>query len=232
MPNKKTQKITKNWFFKNSDFLETEILEIEDDLKIAFFDKWENIKKIILGKNCFLEYFSFFEWEKKLEKNIIISWENSSAEIKSFLISGNNEKLKAKISGKINSSYSKINSKIISIAKENWNIDLDWIIKIGENIEKVEWYLVEKNIFIWEKANIIWIPTLLVSSSDVKASHSCSIEKISDSKLFYLRSRWIEKNNALQIMIEGYIFDLFKCLNMIDKEFYEKLVIKIKEKLI
>jgi Fe-S cluster assembly scaffold protein SufB len=38
-------------------------------------------------------------------------------------------------------------------------------------------------------AKIRGIPTLLVASSDVKANHSCAIEKISDSKIFYLRSR-------------------------------------------
>ena len=229
----KIKKIIENWFFKILEFSdEIEILEVENGLKIAIFDDSENIKKIILGENCFLEYFSFFEGEKNLEKNIIISGKNSCAEIKSFLISGNEEKLKAKISGEIEASNSKINSRIISIAKENGNIDLDWIIKIGENVEKVEWYLKEENIFLWEKASIVWIPTLLVRSDDVKAKHSCSIEKISDSKLFYLRSRWIKKNNALQMMIEGYIFDLFKCLNMIEWEFYEKLILKIKKKLI
>ena len=224
--------ITKNWFFKTSDFWDTEILEIEKNLKIAIFDDSENIKKIILKENCFLEYFSFFSWEKNIEKNIIISEKNSCVEIKNFLISGNNEILKAKISWEIEASNSKINSQIISIAKENGKIDLDWIVKIWKNIEKIEWYLKEENIFLWEKAKISWIPTLLVRSDDVKANHSCSIEKISDSKLFYLRSRWIWKNNALQIMIEWYIYDLFKCLNMIDKDFYKKLVWKIKKQLI
>ncbi|MBT3727553.1 hypothetical protein HOG21_08115 [bacterium] len=33
------------------------------------------------------------------------------------------------------------------------------------------------------------MPTLLVRSDDVKASHSCKMERISDEKLFYLRSR-------------------------------------------
>ncbi len=226
------QKIIQNWFYESSDFFEFETIKIEDNLKIAFFDNWENIKKIILGENCFLEYFSFFEWNKILEKNIVCAWKNSKAEIKSFLISWENEKLKAKISGEIKASFSKINSKIISIAKNNGNIDLDWIIDIKSWVEKVEGYLKEENIFLWDNAKITGIPTLLVASSDVKANHSCSIEKISDSKLFYLRSRWIWKDNALQMMIEGYIFDLFKCLNMIDKDFYEDLVLKIKEKLI
>jgi Fe-S cluster assembly scaffold protein SufB len=66
----------------------------------------------------------------------------------------------------------------------------------------------------------------------VKANHSCAIEKISDSKIFYLRSRWVWKENALQMMVEWYIVDLFKCLNMIDKDFYEKLVLEIKENII
>ena len=115
---------------------------------------------------------------------------------------------------------------------KNWNIKLDGILTIESELKNVKWRLDEENIFLWESGKISGIPTLYVATNDVEASHSCKMEKISDEKLFYLRSRWIKKNNALQMMIEGYIFDLFKCLNMIEWDFYEKLILKIKKKLI
>ena len=50
------------------------------------------------------------------------------------------------------------------------------------------------------------------------------MERISDEKLFYLRSRWIWKENALSIMIEAKIKSIFSCISMLDKDFYEELV--------
>ncbi|MGB2111461.1 MAG: SufD family Fe-S cluster assembly protein [Patescibacteria group bacterium] len=52
-------------------------------------------------------------------------------------------------------------------------------------------------------------PTLLVRSNDVQAGHGCNIEKISDEKLFYLRSRGVDKQNALTMMVIAYIETIF-----------------------
>ena len=84
--------------------------------------------------------------------------------------------------------------------------------------------MIEDNLFLWNKWSIKWIPTLLVESDDVEASHACRIEKISDEKLFYMRTRWIWKENAISMMINAKIFDLFKCLSMINKEFYNEII--------
>jgi len=44
-------------------------------------------------------------------------------------------------------------------------------------------------------------------------------------------SRWSWKNNAISMMIDAKIFDLFKCLSMINKEFYDNFIDTILEKI-
>ena len=49
------------------------------------------------------------------------------------------------------------------------------------------------------------------------------MERISDEKLFYLRSRWLHKKNALNMMIDSYINELFSWLELIDKDFFDNV---------
>ena len=151
-----------------------------------------------------------------------------------MLLSWNKELLKSKISTKILWNYSDCYMKIISIVWDNWIVDFDWIINIEKWIKKINWNLLEENLFIWNSWKVNSIPSLFVSSYDVKASHSCKIERINKEKLFYLKSRWIKKEKALNMMLESYIKNLFKCFWMIDNNFYlnliEKIIQKIKNK--
>jgi len=80
---------------------------------------------------------------------------------------------------------------------------------------------------LWESWKIKWIPTLLVRSDDVEASHACKIEKISNDKLFYLKSRWVEEKSALMLLLEANIKSIFSCLSMLDNDFYTNLILKI-----
>jgi Fe-S cluster assembly scaffold protein SufB len=64
----------------------------------------------------------------------------------------------------------------------------------------------------------------LVATNDVQASHACKMEKISDESLFYLRSRGIERENALLMMIESKIMNLYRSLTSSAPELYEKII--------
>jgi Fe-S cluster assembly scaffold protein SufB len=120
-----------------------------------------------------------------------------------------------------------IDIDVVSLVSNGWNIDLDGIIQINEWIEKVEGYLDETNIFLWDKWSVRGFPTLLVRSDDVKAGHGCNIEKISDEKLFYMRSRWIWKENALMMIVNSYIETIFSGLEKVDEDFHNGLVERI-----
>lgn len=207
--------ITKNWLYKN---ITSNEIFIWDNLIVAIFDNNNILNKISVWENSKCEYFWFFSNEWDYEKLFLLEWENCEFSINSLSYSKNN-KLNVKILWEAQNSNIKIKTHILSFVWENWNIKIDGSIKIDSWLSKVSWILKEENIYLWNNWKISWIPTLLIESNDVEASHSCNIEKISDEKLFYLRSRWIWKENALRIIIEARIKDLYKCLFSYDSSF-------------
>ncbi len=216
-------KITKSWLYKLSEITD-DIIEIEDNIALSIIDD-KNVSCIIsLWQNSHLDFFWYIDSINQSKTNSIHVKQSKSGSKLHFryLIKSNSDiEIKTKIFSEIKADNCKSDVKILSIAWNNWDIDLDWIIKIHSKIKWVKARLEEENIFLWNSWKVKWIPTLLVESNDVEASHACKIERISDEKLFYLRSRWIWKENAISMMIDAKIFDLFKCLNMISTAEFE-----------
>jgi hypothetical protein len=235
--------IQKNGFYKLSEF-KTKKLIIEDNLSVIIFDDWvfypllggdawkaEGGININIWENSRVEFYWLLEKLEDYKINFIQNKNNSVLLIRYLLLSKDNNKLKTRIYSELAASFVKSNIHIISIVWNEGFIDIDWIIQINKDLTKAEWSLIEENLFLGNTWKVNGKPTLLVRSADVKASHACKMEKISDEKLFYLRSRWVWKENALTMMIDAKIIKLFTCLSMVDKNFYEKLVEKVIEKI-
>jgi len=222
--------IAKNWFYKLSEF-KADKITIENDLIVSLFDDLNNNLDIEIWENARVEFYSILEDREDFRINFIQNKQKSDLKVNYLLLSKDNIKLKAKIYSELSADFVKSDIQIISIIWNDWFIDLDWIIQINEWIKKVDANLVEDNLFLGNSWKIKWIPTLLVRSDDVKASHACKMERISDEKLFYLRSRGIDKENALSVMIEAKIKSLFLCISMLDNDFYEELIEETLEKI-
>ena len=220
-----TMQITKSWFYNLEDFWEISRFEISDWLKIIALDNWKTSKEIIVWKDVDLKICWFLEKEENYEIVFRQIWEKSNLEVNYLNLAKNSEKIKAKIHSKIESNFSQSDVFVSSICWDNWEVDLDWIIELAPNFRKMAWHLTEENIFLWDKGRVIWIPALLVKSNEVEASHACKIEKISEEDLFYLRSRWIDKQNSSFILVESKVKNIFK--NMENEEIYPDLIEKI-----
>ena len=220
-----TMQITKSWFYNLEDFWEISRFEISDWLKIIALDNWKTSKEIIVWKDVDLKICWFLEKEENYEIVFRQIWEKSNLEVNYLNLAKNSEKIKAKIHSKIESNFSQSDVSVSSICWDNWEVDLDWIIELAPNFRKMAWHLTEENIFLWDKGRVRWIPALLVKSNEVEASHACKIEKISEEDLFYLRSRWIDKQNASFILVESKVKNIFK--NMENEEIYPDLIEKI-----
>lgn len=220
-----TMQITKSWFYNLEDFWEISRFEISDWLKIIALDNWKTSKEIIVWKDVDLKICWFLEKEENYEIVFRQIWEKSNLEVNYLNLARNSEKIKAKIHSKIESNFSQSDVFVSSICWDNWEVDLDWIIELAPNFRKMAWHLTEENIFLWDKGRVRWIPALLVKSNEVEASHACKIEKISEEDLFYLRSRWIDKQNASFILVESKVKNIFK--NMENEEIYPDLIEKI-----
>lgn len=221
--------IEKNWFYKFDQENYDEIIISKWVIASIFFN-WDKGLKIYLQENSSLEFFSYFSYSQNSEIEFFQKFDNSKLKIRSLIFSRDNS-IKTKIYSKISSNNSSSDIKILSLVSDNWNIDLDWIVEIDSWYKKIKWYLVEKNLFLWNTWKIRWIPTLLVRSDDVEAGHSCTIEKISNDELFYLRSRWIDKWNAISLILDSKVNSIFSCLWMYDKIFFDELLEKISKKI-
>jgi len=63
-------------------------------------------------------------------------------------------------------------------------------------------------------------PNLYIDCNDVEASHSALIGKFSDEEMFYIQSRGIDYDNALKLLITGFLtsdIDNKKILNEVNK---------------
>lgn len=66
-------------------------------------------------------------------------------------------------------------------------------------------------------------PNLYIDEEDVTANHSALLGKFSDEEMFYLSSRGIDNDNALDLLIRGFL-----CSNIENKEIINKIETKIK----
>ncbi len=75
--------------------------------------------------------------------------------------------------------------------------------------------LEEHNLLLSSGSKIEAIPALEVHHDEVQASHSATLERIDDEKLFYLQSRGLPQRESIELMVEGFFWDaLQKCPNL------------------
>jgi len=81
---------------------------------------------------------------------------------------------------------------------------------VSENAQKTEAYQLSKGILLTDNCNLFSKPELRIFADDVKCSHGSTIGPVDESALYYLRSRGIDKNQAMKMIISSFIGeDLF-----------------------
>lgn len=219
--------ITENRLYISSE-LEREI-HIAEGVEAIIFDDADILESVSFWKGAKLIYCGYFSREGKYTKHFHINGEENSCEVFA-LLSSKGEKIEAKFYGQLEKSRSFLDMHIVSFVSDNGDIDLDGAVIIDKNIEKVEGYLEEENIFLGSTGKVRWIPTLKVHSDDVKAAHSCNMQRIPDETLYYLRSRGLPKEDATVMMLDSYIWKIFHKLWEKDQVSCSSLREKILEK--
>ena len=123
-------------------------------------------------------------------------------------------------------SNTKVWINVIALASDDASITLNGNLHIEKNIKNVEAKLYEETLLLWNAKYISLIPWLRVDSPDVKASHWAKIQRISPERLFYMQSRWLSKNKAINMIINSYSEQIINKLKLDEKwkeEFYSML---------
>lgn len=87
--------------------------------------------------------------------------------------------------------------------------------------------LEEHNLLLSSGCKIEAVPGLEIQHNEVQASHSATLEKVDEEKLFYLQSRGLSPKEGLELLVEGFFWDaLQKCPNLAFSERIFKDILK------
>ena len=97
--------------------------------------------------------------------------------------------------------------------------------------QKTNAYQSNKNILLSEGANVNTKPQLEIFADDVKCSHGCTVGRLDEEGMFYLRSRGITEDTARSLLVHAFAIDILEHIkpvalrNYVDKLIFERLEI-------
>jgi len=79
--------------------------------------------------------------------------------------------------------------------------------------QKTNAYQSNRNILLSENASVNTKPQLEIFADDVKCSHGCTVGRLDEDALFYMRSRGIEEKTATSLLLHGFALDILEKIN-------------------
>ena len=95
--------------------------------------------------------------------------------------------------------------------------------------QKTNAYQSNKNILLSDMANVNTKPQLEIFADDVKCSHGCTVGRLDEEGMFYLRSRGINEKIARSLLIHAFAIDILEHIkpevlrNYVDQLISERL---------
>ena len=103
------------------------------------------------------------------------------------------------------------------------------MIKIDKTGQLTNSYLKNRNLLLDKTARADSMPSLEIDANDVRASHAATIGKVEEEYIFYLQSRGIPRNIAVQLIVEGFLLTVFD--RMGNERVKEKLLATVSRKM-
>lgn len=102
--------------------------------------------------------------------------------------------------------------KAVIFDKSSFDILGNLIINTGAKYTDA--YLRLDALVMSEEASARVIPSLEITENDVKGGHGATVGQVNQDQLFYLQSRGLNKQEAEEILVEGFLNDIkYKILN-------------------
>ncbi len=103
------------------------------------------------------------------------------------------------------------------------------LIQIDPGAQQTHTYLQIHSMMLSPKARIDAIPSVLVSSDDVSASHGGTVGELDEAAIFYMQSRGLDRASAVRIIVEGFFEPLISELadEPLEELVREKIAVKL-----
>ena len=98
------------------------------------------------------------------------------------------------------------------VLEENSSAVFQGKIHISPNSEKSQGNQLHKALYLNNNASLNCKPELEIYTDDVKCSHGASCGEIDENQLFYLTSRGINKDEAIQILTDAHLEEIFSLI--------------------
>ncbi|HVZ57952.1 MAG TPA: Fe-S cluster assembly protein SufD [Chitinophagaceae bacterium] len=104
---------------------------------------------------------------------------------------------------------------------------------VRQDAQKTNAYQSNKNILLSETASVNTKPQLEIFADDVKCSHGCTVGRLDEEGLFYLRSRGISQETAKSLLLHAFAVDILEQVQdadlraFIDQKIEERLEIEL-----
>jgi len=95
------------------------------------------------------------------------------------------------------------------------------LIKIVPGAQESHTYLQTHSMMLSPRAKVDAIPSLIVETDSVSASHGGTVGEVDESQVFYMQSRGLSRHEAVRVIVEGYFEPI---VVQLDDEGLERLV--------
>ena len=103
------------------------------------------------------------------------------------------------------------------------------LIQIDPGAQQTHTYLQIHSMMLSPKARVDAIPSVLVSSDDVSASHGGTVGELDETAIFYMQTRGLDRPAAVRVIVEGFFEPLISELG--DEPLEELVREKVADKL-
>jgi Fe-S cluster assembly scaffold protein SufB len=103
------------------------------------------------------------------------------------------------------------------------------LIQIDPGAQQTHTYLQIHTMMLSPKARVDAIPSVLVSSDDVSASHGGTVGELDEASIFYMQTRGLDRPSAVRVIVEGFFEPLIS--ELADEPLQELIRERISEKL-
>ena len=189
------------------------------------FENKEEIFQIIPDSDCNIKFWTVIK-NSQISFDFDIQNENTNIECYFLIPATESQNVKLNINTNFKVSNTKVWINVIALASNNASITLDGNLHIESEIKNVDAKLYEETLLLWKAKYVSLIPWLRVDSPDVKASHWAKVQRISPERLFYMQSRGLSQEKAINMIINSYSEQIVDKLWLDEKwkeEFYSMI---------
>jgi Fe-S cluster assembly protein SufD len=91
---------------------------------------------------------------------------------------------------------------------------------VRQKAQKTNAFQSNKNILLSNSASVNTKPQLEIFADDVKCSHGCTIGRLNEEGMFYLRSRGIDEDVARSLLLNAFAIDILENIKLPSLRYY------------